>query len=1146
MHINARLDGTCGWIFDHEAYKTWSSELDNVGKPKLLWINGHAGTGKTVLSAAIIHKRTEALKQGQYILYCFCSSFAQANAKFEDVIRIWIWQLIQQDPSVVKYIWDEYVNSSSIERGTVASQTEVWKIWKNLLSTRMGCTVVIDGFDEFDRTYRVQSKFLEKVKQVVAQTTTNILITSRNEEDIQHALSPSTRGTSEILMLECLVSKELVRGDLDLLASEVINDVLHNKSDEVKKDLASRLAVRSDGMFLWIKQQNMGQLRPGKPLKQLQQMVDRMPSGLKETYRKIWDEIERREREDKERTLGVLRLIAFAFRPLTIAEVTEALLVKPGYDDLNLDERPDVIDEEYIKSEIKGLCGSLIDIRPSGGSDVPGSRTLHLAHVSVREFLMEELCTRTAKEDFGGKKLREHHTEFAKVCLRYLTYQGTWKPNLAPDQGFQRSFLNYASVWWERHVDLGDELDEDVSKFMDVLLCPDGPIFRGWRASRIDFNPDLQPHHKEQLKKLPGNPLWWVSRLDLKGSVERLLASKPDLINRREHFEGRTPLHTACSDGSLDIIKLLLEKGAGINIQDYYGRTPLCDACSFGRGDIVSFLLDEGADPKIADRDNFSPLFCLCSNGDGDPTPIIHLLEKGADTTINLRTPDGSTCLHLCAWFNLFRIAPILLDRGAKESLYLLFGSRAPIHLAAERRCQEMLKILIDQRCDINTRSPKNITPLHIAAQRNYPETVGLLLDSGAFIEATDGEGRTPLLAATWCGHLDTIELLLARGANERVRDNQGCSLLHFATVAGLFDLVRKLLNSGADPNVTTDKGFTPLHAAASNGHLSMVELLLDHGANILVQSHGLVPLASAAKKDYEDVVRVLLKHKADPTMVMGGTRPLVHWVASSCSTRMFTLLLDAVSDFDLLMQGHSSLLNNAAQGGNTETLKILLDKRPLGCFKPDFEGRTALHLAACGGSLAAFEMLLDLGCNPTAKDSRGRNILHYASMGSSLEVIKRILQLPCSANLLKQETRFTPLHWAAISGNAQVMAALIAAGLEETIAEAKFPKRASEWTPWSLSKFFNNKELLSETESLFKLRNFSPDIAPGKKHYSYGCDSCENVSFFSFEYSRVVVNDVCSVLLAQDSFVMNVHSLITASCVERMRKYYILATNSA
>lgn len=1155
------------------------------------------------------------------------------------------------------------MNSSNIERGTVASQTEVWKIWKDLLSKRVGCTVVIDGFDEFDRTYRVQSKFLQKIKQVATQTTTNILITSRNEEDIQHALSPSPRDTSEILMLECLVSKELVRGDLNLLASEVINDVLHSKSEEVKKDLASRLAVRSDGMFLWIKQQNMGQLRPGKPLKQLQQMVDRMPSGLKETYRKIWDEIEKRQHEDKERTLGILRLIAFAFRPLTVAEVTEALLVKPDYDSLNLDEWPDAIDEEYIKSEIKGLCGSLIDIRSPGRSDVPGSRTLHLAHISVKEFLVEELCTRTAKEDSEAKKLREHHTELAKVCLRYLTYPEIWQPKLASDQGFPRSFLTYASAWWERHVSLGDELDDDVSKCVAGVLHPDIPAFHEWRASRIDSVPNLPPPAKEALKTMQGNPLVWASQFGLKGQVENLLSSRPDLVHQREYQTALTPLHTACGSGSLDLIKLLLEKGAeldsqssgkrtpliygviggkkenvsylldvgaDINTQDYSGRTPLCHACISGRSDIAMLLLDRGADPTIADNDRCSPLHALCRNGDGDPTPIVRLIEKGADTTINLKTTDGDTCLHACAWYNWSRIATILFENGAKQSLYSEFVGQAPIHFAASNGCQEMLQLLIKQHRDINVKSSENMTPLHIATLMNHSTVVKLLLENGAFIEATDQEGRTPLLLAALNSHIGVVELLLANGANDKSCDKRGWSLLHYAAVTGLFDLVKKLVGSGTDPNVTTHDGLTPSYVAASNGHMDVmeylireaarvqavpgkgntapfmatkdgdanavashldhwtqvkaknrwgyeplhdaafhnrpevvrllidrgadpnvssasgfrplhlaasqghlevakrllergaklsvddvsgstplhraavsghsriVELLLEHGADISTRFLGLTPLALAVQQENKDAIQVLLEYKADWTSVVGGTRSIIHWAAWNSSTGVFSLLLNVNQDFDVLMKGPWSLLNNAAHGGKIENLKILLGKRPIEDFKPDFEGRTALHLAARGGKLAAFEMLLYLGCNPIAKDSRGRNILHYASMGSSLELIERTLQLPCSADLLEQESRFTPLHWAAASGNPQVMAALVAAGLEETAVKANFPKRTSEWTPSALAKFFSNEKLLSDTECLFKLRDSLLDVVPGKRYYSYTCDSCENVSFFT------------------------------------------------
>ncbi|KAL1645241.1 hypothetical protein SLS58_003948 [Diplodia intermedia] len=352
VHSNARLDGTCGWIFDHAAYKTWVAELGNVGQSKLLWVHGPAG-----------------------------------------------------------------------------------------------CTVLIDGFDEFDRSYRVRSKFLQKIKQVTSQTTTNILVTSRDEEDIQHALSSNPRGAPEVLMLECFVSKELVKKDLDRLASEVIEGQLHSKPDQVKVDLASRLAERSDGMFLWITQQSLGQLRPGKPLRQLQQIVDKMPTGLKETYRKKWNEINGYDREDQERTSAILRLVAFAFRPLTVAEITEALLVKQDHDNLSLDGWPDEIDDEYIKGEIK---------------------------------------------------------ELAKICLR-IPY----------------AFLDYASAFWERHLLLGDETNGDVSRSLDVILHPETPAFRGWRASRIDSNPNLQPSAKEQAKKAQGNPLVWASQFGLKDSVEK-------------------------------------------------------------------------------------------------------------------------------------------------------------------------------------------------------------------------------------------------------------------------------------------------------------------------------------------------------------------------------------------------------------------------------------------------------------------------------------------------------------------------------------------------------------------------------------------------------------------------------------------------
>ncbi|KAF1968539.1 ankyrin [Bimuria novae-zelandiae CBS 107.79] len=56
---------------------------------------------------------------------------------------------------------------------------------------------------------------------------------------------------------------------------------------------------------------------------------------------------------------------------------------------------------------------------------------------------------------------------------------------------------------------------------------------------------------------------------------------------------GLTPLSRAAQNGNEAVVKLLLDKGADLELKDKYGRTPLLWAVAKGHKAVVKLLLDE-------------------------------------------------------------------------------------------------------------------------------------------------------------------------------------------------------------------------------------------------------------------------------------------------------------------------------------------------------------------------------------------------------------------------------------------------------------------------------------------------------------------------------------------------------------------------
>lgn len=99
--------------------------------------------------------------------------------------------------------------------------------------------------------------------------------------------------------------------------------------------------------------------------------------------------------------------------------------------------------------------------------------------------------------------------------------------------------------------------------------------------------------------------------------VRRILENHDiDLDPPRQAHQVNKPLAYAAAYGNLDIIKLLLKKGADINGQVAYGDVPVIKALEHDQKDIVKYLIVNGADVNLANDFGVSPFIGFCAMGE--------------------------------------------------------------------------------------------------------------------------------------------------------------------------------------------------------------------------------------------------------------------------------------------------------------------------------------------------------------------------------------------------------------------------------------------------------------------------------------------------------------------------------------------------
>ena len=1004
-HVATRMPGTCEWILNHAAWALWDSQQHADSGPRILWINAPAGFGKSILCASLIQHIRAASEVA--LAYCFSAGHSQNNRNMEEILRTWLTQLHRENQAVLTSI-SEMRKTLNTRR---ASKEDLWTLLKKAAPSTQNCILVLDGLDEYPNVDDSRRRFVARLKGIATATSLRILLTSRREFDIESELGfqpicrrngssithdscldntkalcchiraetdcepqtippnssssgvECTRGlleSQECNAIDFQISREDLGDDIDLVSQSIVDRKLPKQNDLLRQELALEMADRCDGQFLWLKlQQDL--LRDSKSAKALRNIVQSMPEKLHSIYERSWDTVQNLQEPDRTRAVEVLRWLTFAFRPVTVRELAEALVISLDNESVafSADDLPADIDNEYINGEIKNLCGSLLELREDSQQQGPAFSTVHLVHASVREFLVAKLPPpRVMGTTLQGKDISAAHDAYiAAHCIRFLDCSEVWESM----DGGPLAFTAYAADKWMWHLDSSREHHDLIGNFINHFMSLGNVNFDRWEKYHLG---------KTSAECTAAGPFYWACLHGLI-SVMELLHTNEELDINAVCGPYGTPITAVCFMGNTEVLERLLSWKADFTIRGDSSGGAIAAAVFYGRYDMLKVMLGDDRNKDLLDCEKYCALLEAARKGHlgitrllldsgGNPNPS--KLYPHADAHVSTKLGASTTPVNEAATRGYFDVVSLLLEQGADPNIPDPNGCVA-LHCAIKHGHPDIVDLLIQHDADVNKYSDLGF-PLHIAVKRGSLELAIILEEHQANINAEDDQGRTPLYWAVLKEQCEVAKWLLGKGA-KMTPDANGFTRLHMAAFYASMGLMTLLLDHGADPNAQDRWGRTPLHSvrrAKENVDeeqcLAALTLLLERGAASISDKARDTPYhLAAAIRDWP---------------------------------RAMAIFLDLRNSIDVQDHDGCTSLVLALKDGNIELAELLIIRGANANIEDQY-GWTPL-MWALTGELSLVEKILDRNCNMNAATKNGSTPLQLAITQSSDEIIELLI----------------------------------------------------------------------------------------------------------------------------------------------------------
>lgn len=987
--------GTCGWLFEHESFRSWLSRPTS----SILWILGHPGVGKSTLMNFVVRwKRKHLDENSKEVVAAFYVHARGKEIQHSPIglYRSMLHQLLPYAPGQLATLTAEWLKRKAIRETFTWSEQKLRECFYSVVTRiceQLPVTLFVDALDELGKTHAV--RFIEEFGAMVKAlqdpgVELKICFSCRHYPnlypDSNSYLYPGLPSESSL----CVKVEEKNGDDIKKLISthRALRRMDAEISTKTKEEVLQLILNRAKGIFQWVVLvlEQVGELLDYSPHpSRIKQEIEKIPAGLEALY----DFILISSNSEPGQTLKLFRWLLFTVWPLSVAELRDALAIEAymshkSYSDIQSSRNYYVL--EKMKQSVRILSKGLVQVKVhtditeapqyivnSSGKRDPDynveSQSVEFIHESVRDYLIEKGLY-TLKTKLGllpGTPQHSCQFQLSRSCIGYLSLNEINCPvdlycsynymfvNATPN--YHYALRDYARFFWIHHVMKTEQDHIDQQDLLAIFRFGNGtdslpPIYVENHIMRASETPFDGPYYLDQMLQKDDELLstmqhWKTFHDDL------CLQFRQAWVDLRIHLSLPSILCLAGISSALRQMRILKP--------DLYRTSE--------RGRLLMYALLGRNEQIIQD--------------------ILKDLQKDA---------------HL----------------PMSPGLDFLIGGWSPLLLAVETEQEDLLQKLLDAGANPNLyyTNPVGLrtTCLLSAVERGRSNMVRSLLHAGAdasvFSVVFGEEYRPPLHNAVGGGRLDMVKALLESGADPNIADGHDNTPLmvlmdHYALISGddLGKIFRLLIDHGADPNHRRDQHRTILTTFIGGerfwkhlliGHQGFLEFMLNNGAHPgIIDDVGISAL---------EVNLLLSAHE------IGVHKPLLDWTDDHGYTTLMCELMIRKSFGCEQVETFGDILEVLAGGGEYDFNVQAHD------------GNNLLSVAVIMGAAGIVDILLKYQTvDPNVQDINGHTPLMKAADYGHKEIVRLVLDCQRTAIGMVDRCGWTAFDWAVHAGNTAI-----------------------------------------------------------------------------------------------------------------------------